>query len=233
MSTPATRQPPGERSRVPADRTDQLKIKEIFFSLQGESTTTGWPTVFVRLTGCPLRCTYCDTEYAFFGGQWMSFGRILDTVAGHGARHVCVTGGEPLAQQRCLELLTRLCDAGYEVSLETSGAVDVSAVDPRVMKVVDVKTPASGEVDRNRWDNLQHLSGADQLKFVVCDRADYEWTRQTLAERPIPAGITVFLSPAHGSQDPRELAEWILSDGLDVRFQVQLHKILWGEEPGR
>lgn len=219
------------RATVPASQ--RVRLTEIFHSLQGESGRVGLPTVFVRLTGCPLRCTYCDTEYAFYGGHWHSFDDILARVREYGARHVCVTGGEPLAQRACIGLLAALCDAGFSVSLETGGAMDVSKVDARVMKVVDIKTPASGEAARNRWENLEHLSGGDELKFVICNRDDYEWARDKLREHDLAARCELLFSPSHGQQDARELAEWILQDGLPVRFQVQLHKILWGEETGR
>jgi len=219
------------RAEVPA--SERVRITEIFHSLQGESRTVGIPTVFVRLTGCPLRCTYCDTAYAFYGGQWRSFQDILADIAQYGARHVCVTGGEPLAQRSCPGLLTALCDAGYEVSLETGGAMDVSPVDPRVVKVVDLKTPASGEENRNRWENLEHLAARDQLKFVICNRADYEWAKGKLQGLTLADKYEVLFSPSYGQQDARELAEWILEDRLPVRFQVQLHKVLWGEEQGR
>ncbi len=212
---------------------ERLRITEIFHSLQGEARSVGWPTVFVRLTGCPLRCVYCDTTYSFFGGEWKSIDAIVDVVASYGARHVCVTGGEPLSQKRCLILLQRLCDAGFEVSLETSGALDISGVDPRVSRVMDLKTPASQEMQRNRWENLAHLTAHDQLKFVICDRVDYEWARAITAEHDLPARCEVLFSPSHGQVSNRELAEWILEDRLPVRFQTQLHKHIWGEEPGR
>ena len=214
-------------------RADRLKLTEIFLSLQGESTLVGWPTVFVRLTGCPLRCGYCDTAYAFHGGQWRSFDEILDTVRGYGVRHVCVTGGEPLAQKGCPELLTRLCDAGYTVSLETSGALDIAPVDPRVVRVVDLKTPGSGESARNLWSNLALLRAADQVKFVICDRADYEWARAATAEHRLAERCTVLFSPSHEQMAARDLADWIVQDRLPVRFQMQLHKILWGNVPGK
>jgi 7-carboxy-7-deazaguanine synthase len=193
----------------------------------------GWPTVFVRLTGCPLRCQYCDTAYAFHGGQWWDIDDILAEVAKHGVRHVCVTGGEPLAQKRCLALLSKLCDAGYSVSLETSGALDVSQVDPRVSRVVDLKTPGSMEQSRNRLENLPLLTPRDQVKFVVCSRADYEWARGMVAEHALAQRCEVLFSPSFDEVRPRELAEWILADRLPVRFQMQLHKQLWGDEKGR
>jgi 7-carboxy-7-deazaguanine synthase len=215
---------------APADR---LRLTEIFLSVQGESRSVGWPTVFVRLTGCPLRCTYCDTAYAFHGGQWWDIDAILAEVARHGVRHVCVTGGEPLAQKRCVVLLQRLCDAGYEVSLETSGAIDIGNVDPRVSRVLDLKTPASGEQARNLLGNIPLLSIHDQVKFVVCDRADYDWASAMLAEHAIAARCEVLFSPSFDQLPARDLAEWILADRLPVRFQMQLHKQLWGEEKGR
>ncbi|EIT68068.1 MULTISPECIES: 7-carboxy-7-deazaguanine synthase QueE [Hydrocarboniphaga] len=214
-------------------RDERLKLTEIFLSLQGESSYSGWPTVFVRLTGCPLRCVYCDTAYAFHGGQWKGFDQILDEVAALGARHVCVTGGEPLAQKNVVELLKRLCDAGYAVSLETSGALDVSAVDTRVMRVVDVKTPDSGEVERNLWSNLAQLTSHDEVKFVICSRSDYDWSKRIIEEHALTGRCTVLFSPSHGQVKARELADWIVEDRLAVRFQTQLHKQLWGEEQGR
>ena len=212
---------------------DALRITEIFLSIQGESTTVGLPTVFVRTTGCPLRCQYCDTAYAFSGGERMTLDAILAKVDSHGVRHVTVTGGEPLAQPATLTLMRRLCDAGYQVSLETSGALDIAAVDPRVMQVVDIKTPASREEARNLWSNLAHLRAGDQLKFVLCDRADYEWSRAKLAEMKLAPGVEVLFSPSFETLPGRTLAEWILADRLAVRMQVQLHKVLWGNEPGR
>ena len=213
--------------------SDRLRLTEIFHSLQGEAASVGWPTVFVRLTGCPLRCGYCDTAYAFHGGQWWEIDAILAEVARHGARYVCVTGGEPLAQKRCIELLKRLCDAGYDVSLETSGAIDIGAVDPRVARVVDLKTPGSGEQSRNLLQNNALLTPRDQVKFVLCDRIDYEWARDMLREHDLAARCEVLFSPSYGQLLARELAEWILEDRLPVRFQIQLHKILWNDEPGR
>ena len=211
----------------------QLRISEIFYSLQGESSRVGLPTVFVRLTGCPLRCTYCDTAYAFSGGRNMSLTEILEDVAHYQARYVTVTGGEPLAQQNCLQLLNALCDAGYEVSLETGGALDVSGVDARVMKVLDIKTPASGEVEKNRWSNLALLHKYDEIKFVLCDEADYIWATQVLRERGLTDKCSVLFSPAQGQLSPTLLADWILRDNLPVRLQVQLHKLLWGNVPGK
>lgn len=211
----------------------RLKITEIFHSLQGEADTVGIPTVFVRLTGCPLRCQYCDTAYAFHGGEWQTLDEILARVAAFGASHVCVTGGEPLAQRNCLALLTRLCDAGYRVSLETSGAIDVEPVDARVVRVVDIKTPGSGEVARNRLENLAVLRAADQVKFVICDRADYEWSRSFVREHALATRCAVLFSPSHEQLRAVELAEWILADRLAVRFQIQLHKYLWGNVPGK
>ncbi len=209
-----------------------VRITEVFYSLQGETRTVGLPTVFVRLTGCPLRCGYCDTEYAFQGGHRMSIGELLAEVSAYHPRYVTVTGGEPLAQKACLPLLTQLCDAGYEVSLETSGALDMSEVDPRVVKVMDLKTPGSGECERNRWDNIQQLTAQDQVKFVICDRTDYDWSREQLTAYDLATRCEVLFSPCHGRLEPRQLAEWMLADHLPVRFQLQLHKYLWGDTPG-
>jgi 7-carboxy-7-deazaguanine synthase len=211
----------------------RLKITEIFRSLQGEGDAVGYPTVFVRLTGCPLRCGYCDTAYAFSGGNWMTLEQIVARVAELPVRHVCVTGGEPLAQANCLPLLKQLCDAGYQVSLETSGALPVAHVDLRVRRVVDVKTPASGESHRNLLDQLMTLEAKDQIKFVICDRMDYEWSREMVRERRLGEAAMVLFSPSHTQVPARDLADWILADDLPVRMQVQLHKILWGNEPGR
>ena len=219
--------------KVPAAVSERLRISEIFLSLQGESTTVGLPTVFVRLTGCPLRCQYCDTEYAFRGGEYMEANAVVARVAAYQVSHVAVTGGEPLAQPACLPLLSRLCDAGYQVSLETSGALDVSQMDTRVMKVMDLKTPASGELDKNRYQNLDCLTPRDQVKFVICDRGDYDWARRILDEYHLPGRCEVLFSPSAGQQNATRLAEWLLEDRLPVRFQLQLHKVLWGNEPGR
>ena len=213
--------------------TERLKLTEIFYSLQGEAQFVGLPTVFVRLTGCPLRCHYCDTAYAFHGGEWWNLPDILEHVAQFGARDVCVTGGEPLAQRVCLTLLRELCDRGFRVSLETSGALDVSEVDLRVSRVVDVKTPGSGEEDRNLYPQLQSLREPDQIKFVITSRADYEWSRAKLRDLALAERCGVLFSPSYGQLEPRDLAEWILADRLAVRFQVQLHKLLWGEARGR
>jgi 7-carboxy-7-deazaguanine synthase len=211
----------------------RVRLTEIFLSIQGEADAAGWPTVFVRLTGCPLRCQYCDTQYAFHGGEWFSVDDVLERVRGFNVRHVCVTGGEPLAQKHCHELLRRLCDAGLQVSLETSGALDVSRVDPRVTRVVDIKTPGSGEVARNRMENLDLLRADEQIKFVLCDRADFEWARDLVAARRLNERCTVLFSPSYGQLEGRTLAQWILDERLPVRFQLQLHKVLWGDTPGR
>ncbi|MGE5770347.1 MAG: 7-carboxy-7-deazaguanine synthase QueE [Betaproteobacteria bacterium] len=210
-----------------------LRLTEIFFSLQGEASRAGLPTVFVRLTGCPLRCTWCDTTYSFTGGEPASIDAVLAEVAEYPARQVCVTGGEPLAQKECLPLLGALCDAGYEVSLETSGALDIAAVDPRVSRIMDLKAPDSGESARNRWENLAVLNRNDEIKVVIASRADYEWARQAIREHRLAERCPVLLSPAAGLVEPTALAEWILADGLDVRFQMQLHKLLWGNAQGK
>lgn len=216
-----------------ATMQETLRITEIFYSLQGETRTAGLPTVFVRLTGCPLRCQYCDTAYAFSGGEIVTLDSILDQVAAYRPRYVCVTGGEPLAQPNCIPLLTRLCDAGYEVSLETSGALDVSAVDPRISKVLDLKTPGSAEVQRNRYENIEWLTANDQVKFVICSREDYDWAVSKLIEYDLAARAgEVLFSPSHKQVDARALADWIVADNLPVRLQLQLHKILWNDEPG-
>ena len=213
-------------------RDERLRVTEIFYSLQGESRPAGLPTAFIRLTGCPLRCQYCDTEYAFHGGRQMPVADILVEIEKFGTRYVCVTGGEPLAQPNCLSLLGRLADSGFRVSLETSGALDISHVDKRVTIVMDIKTPGSGELDRNRWENLEHLKSDDQIKFVLCDRGDYEWARDILSEHDLTRRVSVLFSPAWGQGIDQSLAEWILEDRIEVRFQMQLHKILWGEIPG-
>ena len=210
-----------------------LRITEIFYSLQGEASRVGLPTVFVRLTGCPLRCTWCDTTYSFTGGEAATIDSVLAEVRRHPAKQVCVTGGEPLSQKDCLPLLTALCDAGYDVSLETSGALDISGVDPRVSRIMDLKAPGSGEVDKNRWDNLACLTRRDELKIVLASREDYEWAREQVRAHDLPARCPVLFSPAQGNLAPTQLAEWILEDGLDVRFQMQLHKLLWGNMIGK
>lgn len=217
----------------PQDTASRLRISEIFLSLQGESRSVGWPTVFVRLTGCPLRCDYCDTSYAFQGGEWQILDEIVAQVVAYGVRHVTVTGGEPLAQKACLPLLETLCDEGLEVSLETSGALDVAPVDARVIKVMDLKTPGSGEEVKNRWGNIEHLNTQDQIKFVLCHRDDYDWAKVKMAEYRLAERCEVLMSPSFGQLAPQQLAQWIIEDRLPVRFQLQLHKVLWGEEPGR
>jgi 7-carboxy-7-deazaguanine synthase len=214
-------------------KSTRLRINEIFHSLQGEADAVGYPTVFIRLTGCPLRCSYCDTEYAFHVGDWRDFDTILDEVRGYGARHVCVTGGEPLAQPNCIGLLKRLCDAGFDVSLETSGAMDVAAVDPRVSRVIDVKTPDSNESARNRIENFSELTDRDQLKFVIGSRGDYEWSKAFITEHQLAPRARILFSPSYQRLSPTTLAEWILEDHLPVRFQLQLHKILWGDVKGK
>jgi len=210
-----------------------LRLTEIFFSLQGEASRVGLPTVFVRLTGCPLRCSWCDTTYSFTGGEPATIESVLAEVAKYPARQVCVTGGEPLAQKECLPLLTALCDAGYEVSLETSGALDIAAVDPRVARIMDLKAPDSAESARNRWENLALLNSRDEIKLVIASRGDYEWARDVLRQRQLDTLCPVLFSPAQGLIEARALAEWILEDGLNVRFQMQLHKLLWGNIKGK
>ena len=210
----------------------RLRITEIFYSLQGEARSVGWPTVFIRLTGCPLRCSYCDTTYAFQGGEQLELDEILKQVAVHDCKHVCVTGGEPLAQKACAELLTKLCDSGYEVSLETSGALDISKVDSRVSRVMDLKTPSSDEVEKNDFTNIEYLKQQDQVKFVIADRVDYDWSCEQLNKYELASRCEVLFSPVQGQLEPRQLADWILSDHLPVRMQVQMHKILWGDKPG-
>ena len=222
-----------EKSRVPESREGMLKITEIFHSLQGEALQAGLPTVFIRLTGCPLRCSYCDSEYAFYGGEWMHFDEILAEVRRFDTPYVCVTGGEPLAQKRCGQLLALLCDEGFEVSLETSGAVDIGLADRRVSRVMDLKTPDSGEMGKNLWSNLKQLTEYDQIKFVICSRTDYDWAVEQLREHKLDSYCDVLFSPAWGQIEARGLAEWVLKDRLPVRLQLQLHKILWGDVPGK
>jgi 7-carboxy-7-deazaguanine synthase len=222
---------PAEVSAVPA--AARLRITETFLSLQGEANAVGWPTFFIRLTGCPLRCQYCDTAYAFHGGEWRTVARLVDEARESRARHVCVTGGEPLAQRPCTTLLTVLCEAGFEVSLETSGAIDASGVDPRVARVIDIKTPGSGEVQRNLDLAVHELRKNDQLKFVICDRPDYEWSRARVQQERLDDRCQVLFSPSYQQLAAGQLANWILADRLPVRFQVQLHKVLWGDVPGR
>ncbi|MEE8380002.1 MAG: 7-carboxy-7-deazaguanine synthase QueE [Gammaproteobacteria bacterium] len=229
---------PDISSNIDKDHSGKLRITEIFYSLQGESRSVGFPTVFIRLTGCPLRCGYCDTTYAFQGGKWLSLDEIIGKVVGlhgssHYSRHVTVTGGEPLAQKNCLALLEQLCDAGYDVSLETSGALDVCKVDKRVVKVMDLKTPGSGESTKNLWENLDCLTSQDQVKFVLCDRADYDWAKQVLHDYKLSECCEILFSPVYGQLQASDLADWILEDRLAVRFQIQLHKVLWGEAQGR
>lgn len=219
--------------KTPVSQAGRLKVYEIFYSLQGEARSIGWPTVFVRLTGCPLRCQYCDTEYAFSGGRWMTLAEIKSAVQQYRTRHVTVTGGEPLAQKPCLALLSELADTGLHVSLETSGAMNLSNVDPRVVKVMDIKTPDSTESERNIWENLDYLSPRDQIKFVICSRNDYEWCKEKLEQYQLTDRYEVLFSPSHDQLSASELADWILEDQLAVRFQIQLHKALWGDEPGR
>ena len=228
MTTTIAAKPAGDKTVS----NELLRINEIFFSLQGESSKTGLPTIFIRLTGCPLRCTYCDTEYAFHGGEKLAIETILERISTYQTRHVCVTGGEPLAQQSCPSLLTALCDEGYQVSLETSGAMDVAGVDQRVLKVLDLKTPASGEADNNLFSNLDLLCSNDQVKFVICNRDDYDWVRDIIRTHQLTDRCEVLLSPSHDELPARQLADWILADQLPVRMQVQLHKYLWGDGPG-
>lgn len=220
-----------EIAALPA--TQRVKLTEVFLSIQGEADAVGWPSVFIRLTGCPLRCGYCDTTYSFYGGHWHAIEPLLQQVKDYGVSHVCVTGGEPLAQQGCVPLLQSLCDAGFNVSLETSGAMDIAPVDPRVSRVVDLKTPGSGELQRNRYENIPLLTSHDQLKFVLCDRADYEWAREQVKQQQLEQRCMVLFSPVHGQLAARDLAEWIVADRLPVRLQLQLHKYLWGDERGR
>lgn len=215
------------------ESASRLRITEIFYSLQGESRTSGYATVFIRLTGCPLRCEYCDTTYAFKGGEWVSLNDILSEVKKYDTKYITVTGGEPLAQKKCITLLKNLCDEGYDVSLETSGALDISKVDKRVSRVMDLKTPASKEEDKNRYENIEFLTPHDQLKFVICDRNDYEWAVAKINEYDLLSRCEVLFSTSHQQLKPQTLADWILEDQLAVRFQMQLHKYLWNDEPGR
>jgi 7-carboxy-7-deazaguanine synthase len=210
-----------------------LKINEIFFSIQGETTRAGLPTIFIRLTGCPLRCTYCDTEYAFHKGEKMTLAKIVSIISDYKSKQVTVTGGEPLAQKNCRPLLEMLCDAGYDVSLETSGALNIQGIDTRVARIVDLKTPASGEVDKNLYENMLHLTPHDQVKFVICNRQDYEWSKEKLNEYKINEQCEVLFSGSHGEIQSSQLADWILEDQLSVRLQIQLHKYLWGDVPGK
>jgi len=211
----------------------RLRITEIFYSLQGESSSVGLPTVFIRLTGCPLRCGYCDTAYAFSGGEWMQVADIVQQIKQYHAKNVCVTGGEPLAQRACGELLSSLCDEGYRVSIETSGSLDISQVDSRVHRIMDIKTPGSGEVSKNKYENIQHLTAQDEVKFVLCDRGDYDWSKTIIEQYALLDKSQVLFSPVHEGVPPAELADWIIADQLNVRFQFQLHKFLWDNEPGR
>ncbi|MEE9552278.1 MAG: 7-carboxy-7-deazaguanine synthase QueE [Gammaproteobacteria bacterium] len=224
---------PSVQKNLDQIKSKTLKINEIFFSIQGETSHSGLPTVFIRLTGCPLRCVYCDTEYAFHDGEKISINDILHSVAAYRTRHVTVTGGEPLAQKNCLDLMRLLCDEAYHVSLETSGAMDIAHVDERVCKIVDIKTPGSGEIDKNRFENLKYLASSDQVKFVICDRADYEWAKDKLKEYQLNERCEVLFSPSHDELNATRLADWILEDQLPVRLQIQLHKYLWGDVPGK
>jgi 7-carboxy-7-deazaguanine synthase len=229
LPNPGSRLSPGQASVLNAP----LRITEIFYSLQGETSRTGLPTVFIRLTGCPLRCEYCDTGYAFHGGEIVTAGEIVNRVKAYATRYVTVTGGEPLAQENCVKLLDLLCDQGYSVSLETSGALDVSRVNRKVSKILDIKTPGSGEADKNRWSNLASLTDRDEIKFVLCSESDYEWAKNVLSERQLDRICTVLFSPSYHDLPARKLADWILRDQLPVRMQIQLHKALWGEVPGK
>lgn len=222
-----------ETRTAPPPQEARLRITEIFHSLQGETRTVGLPTVFIRLTGCPLRCGYCDTAYAFQGGEWQTLPEVLARVAAYTPHYVTVTGGEPLAQRAALGLLSALCDAGYQVSLETSGALDIAAVDTRVTTVMDIKTPGSGEADKNHFENIAHLKPGDQVKFVLCNRADYDWAKATITQHALAQHCELLFSPSHGELNPTQLADWILEDRLPVRMQIQLHKYLWGNVPGK
>ena len=223
---------PEQAEQSQAEKSARLKITEIFYSLQGEARNVGLPTVFVRLTGCPLRCAYCDTAYAFTGGEWMDIDAIIDQVKQYNTSFVTVTGGEPLAQKNCIDLLKELCDSGYDVSLETSGAILVDEVDERVVKIIDVKTPASTEDSKNKFENFAYLQKDDQVKFVICDENDYLWSKQIMGQYQLDDRCEVLFSPSHGQLDATTLADWILRDQLKVRFQMQLHKYLWGDIPG-
>ncbi len=211
----------------------RLRITEIFYSLQGESSYVGQPTVFVRLTGCPLRCVYCDTDYAFTGGEAMDIAQVMQQIAQYQTKYVCVTGGEPLAQKNCLLLLSELCDQGYKVSLETSGAMDISSVDSRVKRIMDIKTPASAEESKNRYENIAQLTDHDEVKFVLCNREDYDWAKSMVQHYKLTSKCQVLFSPEHQGLSPSDLADWIIEDQLGIRFQLQLHKYLWNNEPGR
>jgi len=222
-------------NEVKKDHEDEprLRISEIFYSLQGESSLVGLPTVFIRLTGCPLRCGYCDTAYAFTGGQWMQVSDILQQIKQYNTTTVCVTGGEPLAQRSCGELLRQLSDEGYQVSIETSGSIDISQIDSRVSRIMDIKTPGSGEESKNKYDNIQYLNQKDEVKFVLCDRNDYDWSKGIVTKYKLLEKSQVLFSPVHEGISPADLADWIIADQLNVRFQFQLHKFLWNDEPGR
>lgn len=211
----------------------RLRITEIFYSLQGESSLVGLPTIFIRLTGCPLRCDYCDTAYAFSGGEWMSVSDILQQISQYNTKTVCVTGGEPLAQRSCANFLMQLCDSGYRVSIETSGSIDISQLDSRVIRVMDIKTPGSGEASKNRYENIQYLQQKDEVKFVLCNRDDYDWSKEIINQHKLSEKTQILFSPVHDGVSPGDLADWIISDQLNVRFQFQLHKFLWNNEPGR
>ena len=211
----------------------RLKLTEIFHSVQGEADSIGWRTVFIRLTGCPLRCGYCDTEYSFYGGEWHDFDQIIEQIAAYNCPRICVTGGEPLAQKNCKAFIQELVDLDYDVSLETSGAIDISGIDARVSRVMDLKTPDSGEESKNKLSNLPVLTPHDQLKFVICSREDYEWSKAICAEHNLTNQTQVLFSPCHGQVAAQDLAQWVIDDQLNVRMQVQLHKVIWGEEQGR
>lgn len=221
-----------QQAGQPVSHQTRLKISEIFYSLQGEAANVGLPTVFVRLTGCPLRCSYCDTAYAFTGGEWMESDAIITEISKYKTPHITVTGGEPLAQKNCIGLLRQLCDLGYDVSLETSGAILVDQVDERVVKVLDIKTPGSKEDSKNKFENFEFLNHKDQIKFVICDEEDYRWSKQIVAQYQLENRHDILFSPSHGQLEAVTLANWILADQLNVRFQIQLHKYLWGDLPG-